>query len=212
MRGAECVFPSSSPGLRTLSPHLVNWYGVTFRCWLGRGVRSDLEPTRVGFRSVSGGRSLWRAEASVNCFLPSYAATFGPRFTALRSRGCEEGRRWFSLCLLSWHLLVWTKTASQMSVGGSSRPAGTIHCSPHTLTPPQQQQRGGPYPPCLCLPPGDWWPLPHVHLSVLPTPPSVSNCFPSPRECCGFEMMVFNHFLSDQPRNHFLVPYTQIKS
>lgn len=61
-------------------------------------------------------------------------------------------------------------------------------------------------------PPGDWCPLPHVHLSVLPTPPSVSNCFPSPRECCGFEMMVFNHFLSDQPRNHFLVPYTQIKS
>lgn len=87
--------------------------------------------------------------------------------------------------------------------------------APSTRSPSQPQQREGPCPPCLWLPAPhahSWRLLPRVHLSALPTPPSVSNCFPSPRECCGFEMMVFNHFLSDQPRNHFLVPYTQIKS
>lgn len=37
---------------------------------------------------------------------------------------------------LRWHLLVWTKIASQMSdAGGSSCPEGVAQCSQDTLTP-----------------------------------------------------------------------------
>lgn len=31
----------------------MNWYGATFRRWLGRDVKGDSELLNVGFRSVS---------------------------------------------------------------------------------------------------------------------------------------------------------------
>lgn len=197
------------PKLITWSRNFITTPRKSVQCdiWLlaWKRCQGDLEPRACEFQVCVRRGSVWRTEASGSCLLPLYSATTRPRFTALRSQRSQKGRQgWFSPGLP----LMTSACVDKDSITNVCCGTHLVHGSPQTLTPPHSSSKES-----LASPsPASVFPPPHVHLSILLTPPSVSNCFPSPRERCGFEMMVFNHFLSDQPRNHFLVPHTQIKS
>lgn len=83
-RGAEYVFPSSLPGLRTMTtPRKLVQCDIWLLAW--KRHQGDLEPQACGFPVCVRRGSLWRTEASGSCLLPLHSTTIGPGFTALSS-------------------------------------------------------------------------------------------------------------------------------
>lgn len=141
-RGAEYVFPSSLPGLRTMTtPRKLVQCDIWLLAW--KRHQGDLEPQACGFPVCVRRGSLWRTEASGSCLLPLHSSTIGPGFTALSSQRSKKGRQgWFFLCLPQMASACVDKDSIiNVCCGGSSCPESVIHCSQQTLSLPAAATR-----------------------------------------------------------------------